>query len=108
MSNKITTVGYFMKRMKDSGYNTIKLDVNYNYSDPRAWTIVIDPGTANLFCTCYVNHNDVNDNYFELYDGGQYIPSKLGIKTSSIEVIITYLNKFNIGKLQPQNKDIIQ
>ena len=96
MSNKVTTPGYFLKRMKDCGVNADKLQINYTQLDPRAWTIIIDPGLANIFCTCYVNHNVPNNNYFELYDGGQFIPGKFSIKTDSIEVIINYLHKFNI------------
>jgi hypothetical protein len=31
-----------------------------------------------------------------MHDGGQYVPEHFKIKTSSIEVIIEYLVKFNI------------
>ena len=32
-----------------------------------------------------------------LYDGAQYIPENFKLKTSSIEVIVEYLVKFNIN-----------
>lgn len=99
MSNKLTTQGYFIKRLRDCGYKVDKLYENYSETDPRSWTIIIDPGGASILCTCYINVSEVGDNYFELYDGGQTIPGKLSIKTSSIEVVIEYMNKFNIPKI---------
>ena len=104
MANKLTTLGYFKKRMRDSGYIVDDLFRNYSGNDPRNWTVIIDPGLASILCTCYVNANpqDINnslvgDFYFELYDGGQFIPGKFVIKTSSIEVLIEYLVKFGIN-----------
>lgn len=98
MSNKLTTQGYFIKRLRDSGYQVDKLYAEYNDLDPRAWTIIIDPGGASVFCTCYRNYPELGDTYFEIYDGGQFIPSKLKIQTSSIEIFIEYLVKFGINQ----------
>lgn len=97
MANKVTTLGYFMKRMRDSGYRVDRLFDSYNSTDPRAWTVIVDPGVASLFCTCYINRADIDDNYFELYDGGQFIPSRFILKTSSIEILISYLVKYGIN-----------
>jgi len=98
MSNKITTQSYFVKRLKDSGYVVYKIFDEYSEADPRSWTVMIDPGQASIFCTCYVNHNNMfGESYFELYDGGQYIPEKFKLKADSIEVIITYLVKYGIN-----------
>lgn len=99
--NKITTVGYFIKRLRDSGYVTNKIFTDYAEHDPRAWTVIVDPKLASVFITCYNNHNSFGEEYFEIYDGGQYIPEGFKLKTSSIETIIEYLVKFNIN-----NKDI--
>lgn len=117
MSNKITNQSYFIKRLRDSGYIVNKLDLDYSLMDPRAWTVIIDPGTASVFCTLFKNANpadlkssELNDEYFELYDGGQYLPTKLKLKTNSIEIIITYLNKHGIinkSKNYPSNKTSI-
>jgi hypothetical protein len=96
--NKITTQGYFIKRLRDCGYYIDKLYVNYYKMDPRQWSVVIDPGLSNIFCTYYVNHNSLGEQYFEMYDGGQFIPGRFNIKTNSIEIIVEYLNKFNIAK----------
>jgi len=102
MSNKITTLGYLRKRLKDCGYDCVDAFKNYNQMDPRTWTMVIDPGNASIFCTCYINFPEIGDNYLELYDGGQLIPGKIKIQTSSFEVFVDYLNKLNID-----NKSLI-
>jgi len=47
--------------------------------------------------TCFNNKNFLNEEFFEMYDGGQYITDNFRIKTSSIEVLIEYLVKFNIN-----------
>jgi hypothetical protein len=39
----------------------------------------------------------MGEEYFELHDGGQFIPDRFKIKTSSIEVVIEYLVKFGIN-----------
>lgn len=96
MANKLTTLGYTLKRFRDSGYIADKLYTNYSKQDPRAWTIVVDPGGFSVFCTCYINDPYIGENFFELYDGGQYLPGRLKIQTSSFEVIVEHLVKHNI------------
>lgn len=94
---KITTVSYFLKRVRDSGYVADKLYTGYNNTDSRSWTVIIDPENTSIFITCFNNKNFLGEEFFEIYDGGQYIPENFRIKTSSIEVIIEYLVKFNIN-----------
>ena len=48
MANKITTYGYFKKRLRDSGYLVDDLFRRYGKADPRAWSVVIDPGGATI------------------------------------------------------------
>ncbi len=96
MANKVTTLGYTLKRLRDAGYVVDRLFTNYSETDPRSWTVVIDPGAASVFCTCYINDPYIGESYFELYDGNQYIPSRLKIKTSSFEVLIEQLTRLNI------------
>jgi hypothetical protein len=95
--NKITTVGYFIKRLRDSGYITDKVFVDYAEHDPRSWTVVVDPRNSSVFITCFNNHNSLGEEYFEINDGGQFIPERFKLKTSSIETIVEYLVKFNIN-----------
>jgi hypothetical protein len=94
--NKVTTCSYFIKRLRDSGYVVDKLFSDYSLADSRSWTSIIDPNGASILVTCHNNHNHMGEEYFEMHDGGQYIPEHFKIKTSSIEVIIEYLVKFNI------------
>ena len=56
----------------------------------------IDPGYSSILCTCYVNKNDLEDNYFEFYDGGQFLPN-MKLKTLSVEILIEHLVKYNIN-----------
>jgi len=95
--NKITTVGYFIKRLRDCGYVTDKVYTNYSNADARSWTVVVDPKGASVFITCFNNHNSFGEEYFEINDGGQFIPESFKLKTSSIETVIEYLVKFNIN-----------
>lgn len=109
MSNKLSTYGYFKKRLRDSGYVVDELYRRYGKTDPRSWSVVIDPGGATVFCTCYTNHEEAGQSYFEIYDGGQFIrPGRVKIQTNSIEVFITYLVKYGInnksGKYGTQKK----
>ena len=95
--NKITTCSYFVKRLRDSGYVADKLFDNYAKTDPRSWTAIIDPSVSSVIVTCYNNHNELGEEFFEIHDGAQFIPERFKIKTSSIEVIIEYLVKFGIN-----------
>lgn len=95
--NKITTCSYFIKRLRDSGYVADKLFSEYGTHDPRSWTAIVDPGVASVLVTCYNNHSNLGEEYFEIYDGGQFVPNNFKIKTSSIEVVIEYLVKFGIN-----------
>lgn len=104
MSNKLTTQSYFIKRLKDSGYEVWKIFDNYNESDTRSWTIVIDPGVSSVFCTCYVNHESWDDNYFEFSDGGRFIPQKFKLRSDSIEVIVSHLVKYGINNKRASNQ----
>lgn len=96
MSNKIRTKGYFKKRLRDSGYRVEDVFNNYSTLDPRAWTVVIDPGCASVMCTCYINHPDRGETLIELYDGGQFIPGRIKLQTDSIEVVLEKLHCFDI------------
>lgn len=107
MANKLTTLGYILKRLRDSGYVAHKLFSDYSESDTRSWTIVIDPGGASVFCTCYVNDPYIGETFFELFDGNQFIPTRLKIQTSSFEVIIEQLIKLGIIGTSPINLDYL-
>lgn len=107
MSNKLTTLGYMLKRLRDSGYITNKVYSDYGETDPRNWTIMIDPGGASVFCTCYVNDPYIGETFFELYDGNQYIPGRLKLMTSSFEVLTEHLNRYGIVGNKIFNKEEI-
>lgn len=89
--NKISTAGYFIKRLKDNGFITHRIFSSYAESDPRRWTILIEPGNSSVYVTCYENKDTFKEILFEINDGGIRFPKNYSIKTSSIEVIVTTL-----------------
>jgi len=89
--NKLKTGGYFAKRLKDNGFIVLSVFKEYHESDPRIWTILVDPGNSSTFITCYKNKDNINEYLFELNDGGKSIPKNYYLKTDSMEVVIQYL-----------------
>lgn len=102
IKNKISTPGYFIKRLKDNSFNTFKIFKNYADSDPRRWTILVDPGGASVYITCYENSDFHNDVMFEFNDGGRLFPRNFSLKTTSIEVVVTKLLEAGVAQLQSQ------
>ena len=100
IKNKITTLSYFIKRLKDSGFEVWKLVDNYAESDPRKWTVMVDPGNIAVFITCYINKDFKSEKMFEFSDGGRIFPRNFSLKTSSMEVIITMLIERGITQIQ--------
>ena len=37
MKNKVTTCGYFIKRLRDNGYTVNRIFADYLSEDPRRW-----------------------------------------------------------------------
>lgn len=89
--NKITTLSYFVKRLKDCKFNTWKIFNKYADSDPRKWTILVDPGNTSVFITCYENKDYNNEKMFEFNDGARLFPRNFSLKTTSMEVIVSNL-----------------
>jgi len=102
--NKITTQGYFIKRLRDCGYYVCRLFDKYSTTDSRRWTIVVNPNVESVFITCYKSNNFTGQGLYEFNDGGVRIPKNYNISTDSVEVIVTHLNEFNvIGKCKLNN-----
>jgi len=102
--NKLTTCSYFIKRLRDCGYVTNKVYSDFSNSDARSWMVVVDPKETSVFITCYNNLSFFGEEFFELHDGGQFIPDRFKLKTSSIEIVIEYLSKYNINNKYSRNK----
>ena len=95
--NKLRTPSYFIKRLRDNGFIVVKLFAIYSKSDPRQWTVMVNPTEASVLVTCYANKNNIDEILFEMDDGGKRIPSNFFIKTSSIEVIVDYLLRHGVS-----------
>lgn len=97
--NSIKTPSYFCKRLRDSGYIVLKVFQGFNNADPRRWTVLVDPGGASLFITCFTNKEFAGDVMFEFNDGGIRFPKNWNLKTDSIEVIVTQLIEKGISNI---------
>jgi hypothetical protein len=102
--NKITTQGYFIKRLRDNGYNVNRIFSDYNTHDCRRWTVMINPGVDSLFITCVFNKEFHGQKYFEFNNSGQGINRNLIIETESMEIIIHKLREFSIKPTSTSNK----
>jgi len=91
VSNKIKTAGYFIKRLKDSGFVVFKMFNAYSEIDPRRWTVLVDPGVSSVYITCYSNKNEINEILFEIDDGGNNFNKGTYLKTESVETLIRLL-----------------
>ena len=102
--NKITTLSYFTKRLKDSAFNVWKICDNYSISDSRKWTVMVDPGGASIFITCYENRPFKGEWIFEFNDGGQFIPKNFSLKTTSMEVVVSFLLEKGVPQMTRVNE----
>lgn len=92
MKNKITTLGYFTKRLKDNGFVVWKIFNKYAESDSRHWSILVNPGEESVYITCFVNADGLNSiPVFEFNDGSNIFRTNLKVSSSSMVVIINHL-----------------
>ena len=101
--NKVTTGGYFLNRLRDSGFIAIRLFKDYGVHDPRKWTLMVDPGGQSVIITCYVNKENLGDVYFEFNDGGNKFPKNYNLKTQSMEIVITTLIERGVSQKTPDS-----
>ena len=102
--NKIYTSGYFIKRLKDSGFIVWKIFNNYSENDSRYWTILVNPGQESVYITCHINRNELNTVLYEIYDSGNIFKRNLFIATESIEIIINKLIQSGISNNTKNNQ----
>lgn len=89
--NKLKTAGYFIKRLKDAGYVTLRMFDKYGENDSRKWTVLVDPSGASVYITCFENRPFKNEYLFSFEDGNQRFSRGYVLKTSSIEVVVQRL-----------------
>lgn len=98
MKNKIHTLSYFKKRMKDNGYVVWDIMKSYSIEDPRKWTVMLNPSVESIFVTCVVNREEIGSlPEFEINDSGLRFQRNLILKTNSIEVLVTFLMKKGVA-----------
>lgn len=95
--NKISTLSYFTKRLKDSGYVVWKLINNYPIEDCRKWSILINPGRESVIVTCKVNHDGRGVSpAFDIYDGGFRCQKNFTLITDSLEVVMNHFIQIGV------------
>ena len=87
--NKLKTAGYFIKRLKDNDFVTLRIFDKYSESDPRKWTVLVDPGGASVYVTCFENTPFKGEYLFNFNDGNQIFNNNFSLKTDSIEVVVS-------------------
>ena len=88
MKNKVKTLGYFKKRLRDNGFIVLDVFRDFSENDKRKWTVLINPKSECIFCTCYERYDRDFDVVFEFNDGGNKIPKNFVMTTPSMESII--------------------
>lgn len=93
MSNKLFTLSYFRKRLREVGIESTILVNNYTDLDKRYWTICIDD-KYKIFCTClkYIDSDGTPKCEFRFTDCNQYFKMDMIRVTSSMEDIISMLS----------------
>ena len=94
--NKLKTAGYFIKRLKDNEFVTLRIFDKYSESDPRRWTVLVDPGGASVYITCFENTPFRDEYLFNFNDGNQNFNNNFSLKTDSIEVVVSKLIKLGV------------
>tara|TARA_R110002060_G_scaffold67656_1_gene76331 strand:- start:77 stop:415 length:339 start_codon:yes stop_codon:yes gene_type:complete len=94
--NKLKTAGYFIKRLKDNEFVTLRIFDKYSESDPRRWTVLVDPGGASVYITCFENTPFRGEYLFNFNDGNQNFNNNFSLKTDSIEVVVSKLIKVGV------------
>ena len=96
--NKLKTAGYFIKRLKDNDFVTLRIFDKYSKSDPRKWTVLVDPGGASVYITCFENTPFRGEYLFSFNDGGQNFKGNFSLRTDSIEVVVQRLLKNSVSQ----------
>jgi len=96
--NKLKTAGYFIKRLKDNGFVTLRIFDKYNKKDPRKWTVLVDPSGASVYITCFENTPFIGEYLFSFHDGNQNFKGNFSLKTDSIEVVVQRLLKKGVNQ----------
>ena len=89
--NKLKTPSYFIKRLKDNDFVTLRVFDKYSDSDPRRWTILVDPSGASVYITCFENTPFKGEYLFNFNDGNQNFNNNFSLKTFSIEIVVRKL-----------------
>jgi hypothetical protein len=91
--NKLYTLSYFRKRLREVGISTEVVVSDYDEQDKRYWTISID-GKLKILCTClkYTDTDGSTVSKFHFSDCKQSFKMDMVRETVSMEDIISMLS----------------
>ena len=98
--NKLKTAGYFIKRLKDAGYVTLRMFDKYGENDSRKWTVLVDPSGSSVYITCFEDRPFKDEYLFSFEDGNQRFSRGYVLKTSSIEVVVQRLVDHDVARVE--------
>lgn len=101
--NQLSTAGYMVHRLRGAGFVVWKIFNSYSEGDARKWTILVDPGHASVYITCYYNADMIDGYSFRLDDDGSSF-NNVFVQTDSTEVIIKTLTDRGVSNNPKLNK----
>ena len=96
--NKITTQGYFVRRLRTEGYFVSRVYDRYSDIDTRKWTVVVNPDSDSIFITCVDKGDWPNRGMYRIDDNGSMFPLNFYINTDSIDVLVKHFTEFKVQK----------
>lgn len=100
MKNKLYTLSYFRKRLKDAGISSVRLINKFSDDDERYWAILVDPGRRNVIAICY--KSDSLNFHFRIITPTL---SNFIISTKSMNVIVENFQKILGERSDAQQTD---
>jgi len=85
--NKLYTLSYFRKRLREAGILSDVVIDKFHKDDPRYWMLLLSRNYLNLFLICYKNNEDF---FFKIQTPSFY---NFEIRTKSMKVIIDSIFK---------------
>lgn len=106
-NNRISTPGYFLKRLRDAGFITIRVFCDYAPEDTRKWTLMVSPGKDSVMITCLeqaIENSTQSLTTFKIDDGGLKWPANYYLRTNSVNVVIRELIEREISMEEENSK----
>jgi len=78
----------FITRIKQHDCEYTKLDIIFNQSDHRCWSVLLSPNDKNIIVTYSINKNSVGNNVFDILTSER---TYIDVEQDDIHIILTTL-----------------